>query len=239
MGLFIGTSGWAYPEWRGALYPAGLPQPRFLEHYAGVLTACEVNATFRRIQSAQAIGRWADAVPDGFRFTAKAHRRVSYRKQLAANPDERAFVGEFVESLAPLGSKLGCLMIQFPPFVARDDAGLDDLLGLLPGDLRFACEFQNAEWDVPEVAEHLAARGGTVSMREESGKAPKELPPGPVAYLRLKGRYEDADREALAERLAKEGSSRDVYVFARHKDVPPDDPHTGLGLSRWLIDATR
>jgi uncharacterized protein YecE (DUF72 family) len=234
--LYIGTSGWAYPEWRGTFYPPGLPQPRFLEHYARELTACEINATFRRIQTSAAIARWAQAVPDAFRFTVKAHRRLSYRKQIMADDAERAFVAEFLDSVAPLGNRLGCLMIQFPPFVERDDAGLDELLGLLPGDLRFACEFQNPSWDVPEVAERLAERGGTVSLREESSKAPKELPPGPVAYVRLKGRYEEGEREALADLLVSEGRTRDVYAFARHKDVPGDDPHTGLGLARWLVE---
>jgi uncharacterized protein YecE (DUF72 family) len=237
--LYVGTSGWAYPEWRGAFYPPGLPQARFLEHYARQLTACEINATFRRIQTTNAIARWAESVPEGFKFTAKAHRRLSYRKQLVANEDERAFVGEFTDSLRPLGSSLGCLMIQFPPFVERDDAGLEALLDLLPADLRFACEFQNSEWDSAEVAERVAERGGTVSLREESGTAPERLPPGPLAYIRLKGRYDDRERGALRDLLGSEGRARDVYVFARHKDVPPDDPHTGLGLARWLIGATR
>ena len=235
MGLFIGTSGWAYPEWGGVFYPRGLSRSRFLEHYATELTSCEINATFRRIQTPEAIGRWAEAVPADFRFTAKAHRRLSYRKQLVATAEERAFVGEFLDSLAPLGDRLGGLMIQFPPFVERDAQGLDELLGLLPAGLRFACEFQNPSWDVWEVADRLAERGGTVSLREENGKAPKELPVGPLAYLRLKGRYDDREREALAELLTSEGRERDVYVFARHKDVPADDPHTGLGLARWLV----
>ena len=177
-------------------------------------------------------------MPESFRFAVKAHRRLSYRKQLVANQDERSFVSEFLASLSPLGSKLGCLMIQFPPFVERDDAGLEGLLDLLPAELRFACEFQNAEWDSAEVAERVAERGGTVSLREESGTAPQRLPPGPIAYIRLKGRYNDRERDALRDLLGIEGRARDIYVFARHKDVPPDDPHTGLGLARWLIEAS-
>ena len=51
MSLHIGTSGWAYPEWKPAFYPAGLPQSRFLAHYSAELTSCEINATFYRLQS--------------------------------------------------------------------------------------------------------------------------------------------------------------------------------------------
>jgi uncharacterized protein YecE (DUF72 family) len=43
--LHVGTSGWAYKEWRPAFYPEGMPQARFLSHYASVLGACEINAT--------------------------------------------------------------------------------------------------------------------------------------------------------------------------------------------------
>jgi uncharacterized protein YecE (DUF72 family) len=234
VGVYVGTSGWAYPEWRGAFYPPGLAQRSFLEHYAGELTACEVNATFYRIQSQETVARWAQAVPEGFRFTVKAHRRLSYRKRLPPSAVERAFVSEFLDSLEPLGERLGCLLIQFPPFVERDDAGLEELLGLLPADLRFACEFQHPSWAVDEVTARLAERGGTVCLREERGEVPR-LPPGPLAYVRLKGeRYGDEERDALSKLLASESRARDVYVFARHKDVAPDDPHTGLGLARWL-----
>ena len=30
----VGTSGWQYRDWRGRLYPQGLAQARWLEHYA-------------------------------------------------------------------------------------------------------------------------------------------------------------------------------------------------------------
>jgi hypothetical protein len=107
-------------------------------------------------------------------------------------------------------------------------------------DLPFACELQNASWGGEEVAEALAARGGTVCLREEEGKVPDALAPGPVAYVRLKAdRYDDEARTGLRELFEREAAARDVYVFARHKDVPSDDPHTGVGLARWLVRTTR
>jgi uncharacterized protein YecE (DUF72 family) len=238
--LYVGTSGWAYGEWRGSFYPAGLPQSGFLEHYGRTLTACEVNATFYRIQAAPSVARWAASVPDRFRFAVKAHRRLSYRKQLPADEATELFVHEFLESLAPLGDRLGCLLIQVPPFLERDDSGLARLLDLLPRDLRFACEFHHSSWDTAAVADLLAGEGGTVCVRESEGTAPRALPPGELAYVRLKGtRYADPDRDALLALLVRESRDRDVYVFARHKDVPADDPHTGLGLAQWLVEEGR
>jgi uncharacterized protein YecE (DUF72 family) len=233
--LYVGTSGWSYPEWRGTFYPERLPQSRLLEQYGRTLTACEVNATFYRVQPRSALERWERSVPDEFRFAVKAHRRLTYRRQAAVDDDTAEFARDFLVSLAPLGPKLGCLLIQVPEFVERDDAALGGLLDLLPRMLRFACELQHDSWDVPEVAAMLAERGGTVCVREEGGGVPAGLPPGPIAYVRLKGmHYDDESREALRSLFEREASGRDVYVFARHKEVAADDPHTGPGLARWL-----
>jgi uncharacterized protein YecE (DUF72 family) len=235
--LYVGTSGWAYADWRGTFYPQRLPQSGFLEHYGKMLTACEVNATFYRVQPASALERWNASVPDEFRFTVKAHRRLTYRKNLAVDEGTTAFTGDFLASLVPLRSKLGCLLVQVPEFVERDDAALAALLDLLPGEMRFACELQHGSWDVPQVAAMLAERGGTVCVREEEGGVPEALPPGPLAYVRLKGlHYADEAREGLRALFEREASDRDVYVFARHKDVAADDPHTGPGLACWLIE---
>ena len=81
----------------------------------------------------------------------------------------------------------------------------------------------------------LADRGGTVCVRETEGAVPAALPPGPVAYMRLKGtHYTDNARDALLALLCREARDRDVFVFARHKGVPADDPYTGVGLAGWL-----
>lgn len=235
MALYVGTSGWAYPEWRGALYPAGLPQGEFLEHYGRELTTCEVNATFYRVQSAAALERWRDSVPEGFRFAVKAHRRLTHRRQLVPDAATADFARDFVASLEALGPKLACVLVQVPESLERDDAGLQALLGLLPREMRFACELQHPSWRAEEVEALVAERGGTVCLREEQGAVPAALPPGPLAYVRLKGEhYPDEAREALRAFLEGEAAARDVYAFARHKDVPADDPHTGLGLARWL-----
>jgi uncharacterized protein YecE (DUF72 family) len=235
MALHVGTSGWAYPEWRGSFYPPRLPQSEFLGFYARELGACEVNATFYRAQPASVLERWAAAVPPSFRFTVKAHRRVTYRKQLAPDAATAEFVRDFAASVKPLGGALGCVLLQVPEFAERNDEALGALLDLLPAELPFACEFLHYSWWSPEVVEEVARRGGTTCVREEQGSALAALPPGPVAYVRLKGmHYDDEAKAALLEVIRREARDRDVYVFARHKEVPPDDPHTGLGLARSL-----
>jgi uncharacterized protein YecE (DUF72 family) len=235
MPLLVGTSGWAYPEWRGSFYPERLPQRQFLEHYAEALTACEVNATFYRTQAPSTFERWAGAVPPEFRFAIKAHRRLTFRRNLATVAGDTEFLSEFRASLQPLGEKLGCLLVQFPAYVERDDDALEKVLEALP-PAPFACEFHHPSWWVAAVEERLAERGGTVCIREESGEAPARLAPGPIAYIRLKGeRYADRDREALLDLLVHEASDRPVFAFTKHKEVPPGDPYAGVGLAEWLV----
>ena len=60
----------------------------------------------------------------------------------------------------------------------------------------------------------------------------KHLPPGPLAYVRLRGQqYSEEARGAWLELLQAEGRTRDVFAFAKHKDVPADDPFTGVALA--------
>ena len=47
--LWIGTSGWAYPHWRGVFYPDGLPTARWLAYYARHFRTVELNNSFYRL----------------------------------------------------------------------------------------------------------------------------------------------------------------------------------------------
>jgi uncharacterized protein YecE (DUF72 family) len=237
MAPFVGTSGWAYKEWKGGFYPPDLPLTRFLQHYSQALGACEINATFYRLQSPQTFARWVGATREDFRFAVKAHRRLTHGKFVAPDPARRSFQETFFESLATLGGRLACVLLQFPPYRERDDDGFEQLLGSLPGGLRFAFEFRHESWQSPEVSERIAAAGGTVCFADTSGPPPAALPPGPIAYVRLRSpRYSEAERSAWLVLLRHEAKRRDVYAFAKHEGVPAGDPYTGVGFAQWLAE---
>nr|MBA2600679.1 DUF72 domain-containing protein [Actinomycetota bacterium] len=105
--LYLGTSGWAYREWKPLFYPGELPRSRFLEHYSGVLTACEVNATFYRLQAEGTFTRWNSMTPESFRFAVKAHRRLTHSKSIAMSPEAKGFLDTFLGSIKILGPRLG------------------------------------------------------------------------------------------------------------------------------------
>jgi uncharacterized protein YecE (DUF72 family) len=232
MSLFVGTSGWDYKEWKGGFYPSDLPSRRFLEHYGRELTACEVNTTFYRVPSESSVRAWASSVPDAFRFAVKAHRRLTHRKQIQPAGE---FLNEFLESIAPLGDRLACMLIQFPEFVEQDLGALEELVSGLSAELPFACEFRHPSWSSAAVEEAVAAHGGTVCLAETEGHVPDRLPAGRIAYVRLRAqRYEPEARDGWLTLLQGEAENRDVFAFAKHKDVPAGDPFTGVGLAQWL-----
>ena len=62
----IGCSGWSYDDWRGVLYPDGLPQRRWLERYAEVFDTVELNATFYRLPKEKTVRDWVVRCPTIF-----------------------------------------------------------------------------------------------------------------------------------------------------------------------------
>jgi len=234
--LHVGTSGWAYPEWKPAFYPATLPQKGFLAYYAGELTACEINATFYRVQSESTVTRWAAETPPGFRFAVKAHRRLTHSRVLPPGEGAGEFLERFLESLTGLGDRLGVVLLQFPATRRRDDGVLADLLACLPPGLPVALEFRNDSWDDDAVTDRIAAAGGTVCVSETVGAVPGRLPPGPVAYVRLRAEhYSDEARAGWRDLLERESDDRQVFAFAKHEGVPAGNPHAGVGLAQWLV----
>lgn len=232
----MGTSGWAYPEWKPAFYPQGLPQARFLEHYTSVLTACEVNATFYRLASSSTVERWGAVAPPAFRFAVKAHRRLTHTATLPPAGGGDEFLERFLESLTGLGRALGVVLFQFPPSRKRDDGALHDLLACLPRALPVALEFRHDSWDGADVEDRVASHGGTVCVSDRDGSTPERLPPGPLAYVRLRGENYSAEaRSAWRHLLESEAATRPVYAFAKHEGVPAGDPFAGVGLAQWLV----
>ena len=128
-----GMGGWLYAPWRGTFYPKGLKQADELAYAASHVTSIEINATHYRLQSPKSFRKWADAAPDGFKFSVKGPRLVTQQKVLA---DTGKFIERFFASgLAELGDKLGPVLWQFPPFKRFHEADFAKFLEHLPHEL--------------------------------------------------------------------------------------------------------
>ncbi len=217
MTLFLGTSGFAYPEWCGIFYPESFSSARMLPFYAERFPSVEINYTYRKVPAEGTIRRWAGQVPDGFRFTLKANMRISHIKRLR---DVEGDVKEFVDLARLLGDRLGVILVQLPPTLEHDPRLLEDFLGTLPTDVRFAMEFRHPSWAA--AREMLAARGVVwcVAETDEHPADPSALPPGPFVYLRLrKEAYGDDELGAWARSIGGAlDEGRDVYCYFKHED---------------------
>jgi hypothetical protein len=123
--FWIGTSGYAYKQWKGRFYPETLPDAEMLRYYGTRFSGVEINYTFYRFASVRQLQSWAKEVPDHFTFTLKAPRRVTHELRLRDAADMAA---DFCETARALKQKLGALLFQLPPFLKRDTPRLSQAL---------------------------------------------------------------------------------------------------------------
>jgi uncharacterized protein YecE (DUF72 family) len=214
--VFAGTSGFAYPSWKPEFYPADLPSKKFLEYYATRLNSTEINYTFMRLPAAKSLGEWVECTPSSFRFSLKAHRRITHMSRLK-NCD--SFVEVFLKAIDPLRvvGRLGVVLFQLPPNFKCDVDLLRDFLTLLPGDIRFAFEFRNEGWLSQPVYDVLHAKGICLCLAESEKLVVPDVITAPFVYFRLrKPEYDSSERAAIAERVC----ALDVqsFVYFKHED---------------------
>jgi uncharacterized protein YecE (DUF72 family) len=213
--LYLGTSGFAYPEWKGGFYPGGLKDADMLSFYAGRFPSVEINYTFRRSPAPATLARWAESTPEGFRFTLKAHQRITHTRRLANTDTE---VSDFLDRARTLGPRLGPILFQCPPTLQFDRPRLEAFLAYLPPTLRYAMEFRHASW---EEARPLLDEQGVAWCFAETDDTPDASPilSTPFAYLRLrKDQYADGDLARWAERIGTAlAQGDDVYAYFKHE----------------------
>jgi len=218
--LFAGTSGFAYPAWKPAFYPAKLPAKEFLAYYSGRLNCVEINYTFRRLPAASTLEAWVGATRAGFVFAVKANMRITHILRLK-NADQATQI--FFKAIDPLRSarRLGPILFQLPPQMKRDDALLAAYLETLPRDLRYAFEFRHPSWLVEEVYAELRRHNVSLCLAESEKLEVPEVITADFVYYRLrKPEYTDADVNAMAAR-SKEllAAGRDLYLMFKHEDT--------------------
>jgi uncharacterized protein YecE (DUF72 family) len=218
---YVGTSGFAYKQWKPGFYPEKLKAADMLRYYAERLPSVEINNTFYRMPSPKLVAGWRDETPESFRFTLKAPQRITHVAKLAGAAE---LVERFLDAARTLGPRRGCLLFQCPPWLRYEASRLDDFLAVLPdGGLRFAMEFRHESWDVPEVKAKLAARNvAWCTVDGDEGVPRVERTAATFVYLRLRrSAYDDRLLDAWSTALAAvvDGGA-DAYVYFKHEDDP-------------------
>jgi uncharacterized protein YecE (DUF72 family) len=214
--LAVGTSGFAFPEWRGAFYPADIRDRQMLGFYATQLGTVEINYTVRRVPTEKTLHGWLEATPDTFTFALKANQRITHFARLGDTDAARSFV----QLAGTLGERLGPILIQCPPNFSLDLERLEGFLGGIPHGPRYAFEFRHASW---LAAKPLLADRGAAWVVTETDDAPyqgDDLGGRRFAYLRLrKTAYREDEMGGWASRIDRARiDGTDVFCYVKHED---------------------
>ena len=215
--IWVGTSGYNYPEWKGSFYPEDLPPAKMLPYYAARLPTVEINYTFYRMPTEKLVTGWAAQTPSPYKLTLKAPRRITHDSRLRGCGD---LVRGFCAVAGSLGDKLGALLFQLPPSAKKDLVLFDAFLDELPPKAPAAFEFRHTSWLDDEVYDRLGARGLALCVADSERLSTPVRTTADYAYFRLRDEgYTPADIARWAKIIAEKATEcRDVFVYFKHEE---------------------
>jgi uncharacterized protein YecE (DUF72 family) len=217
MQLFVGTSAFSEPKWKGKFYPPKLPQKEMLPYYAQHFAAVEINSTFYKMPVASDLAAWTAQVPRNFRFALKSPQTITHRKRLkdTAEPTKQLF-----EVAASLKNHLGPILFGLPPNFKIDLPRLEAFLKLVPREAKVAFEFRHASWFDDEVFDCLRKhRAALCIAHTDDFPKPEFIATTTWGYVRL--RREKYSKKDLAKWVAQIQSQswNEAHVYFKHEDT--------------------
>jgi uncharacterized protein YecE (DUF72 family) len=228
--IWVGTSGYNYPEWKGSFYPKDLSAAKMLPYYAARFPTVEINYTFYRMPNEKLCAGWAAQTPAPYKLTLKAPRRITHDSRLK---NVGALVASFCQVAGTLGDKMGALLFQLPPNLKKDLALFDAFLAELPPKAPGAFEFRHDSWFDEDVFSRLQARNLALCIADSEKLSAPVRVTADYAYFRLRDEgYQKDDIARWADTIARATEScRDVFVYFKH-----EDEGKGPEFARLLMD---
>lgn len=190
-----------------------------LAYYGERLNSVEVNTTFYRTLTPETVASWVSAVPPAFRFSVKAHRRITHNRRM---PNLEGAVAAMAEVIDGFGERLGPVLFQFPPTAPYDEGRIERIAAVVPAHWWLAFQFRHRSWHTTAVAERVEGLGAAFCHGDG------EPEPGPVGrgsfiYLRLRREaYSPQRLSAWTRRLrAYRTEGRDVFTYFKHESAAP------------------
>ncbi len=192
--ILLGTCGWSYKEWEGVFYPKKNIESK-LRAYSRIFKTAEIDSTFYRNPTKGTVMGWLRYSPPDFVFTAKLPKTITHDNMLGLKKEVKADLEVFLDLMRPLllGGKLGCLLIQLPPKYSYNPENLEAFFGMLDPTFRYAVEFRNVTWILPETKtfELLKQYGVAYTIVDEPLLPPEVHLTTDFAYFRWHGRGDD------------------------------------------------
>ena len=230
--IWIGTSGYNYPEWKGSFYPSDLAAAKMLPYYAARFPTVEINYSFYRLPNEKMVAAWAAATPPAFRLTLKAPKRITHDRRLRDCAD---LVKAFCDVAGTLGDKLGVLLFQLAPNFRKDLDVFDAFLADLPPGARAAFEFRHPSWLDDDVYERLRRRNLALCVADTEKLSTPVVPTADYGYFRLRDEGYTPDAIARWAAVMREHAAgwTDTYVYFKHEEAGKG-PEFAAALMREL-----
>jgi len=227
----IGTSGWTYDGWRGPFYPRDVAKKNWLASYARQFPTAEINGSFYRTPSLEAVRGWRDQTPREFLFAWKASKFITHWKRLTESCENSIALME--TRLKVLSPKVGAVLFQLPPQFPKNRERLASFLQILPRRHRYAFEFRHKSWYDNDVIDLLREHDVALCFSDHhDAPSPWEITARHV-YVRghgPTGRYKNHYPETTLRRWAREiakwkrqGRTVFVYFDNDQKSAAPRD----------------
>ena len=216
---WVGTSGFAFPEWKPSFYPKGVPSKDFLSYYASKFDSVEIDGTFYRTPKENVIEAWKRNTPEDFRFALKGNQVITHWQRLKVPSPS---LDRWLNAISSLGPRLGIALYQLPANFKADLERLGSFLEALPPSIPAAMEFRHDSWFVDECYRLLEQHKIALCVHDsDEGTTPIRLT-APVTYVRLRrSEYPDELRTEWTNRIRDwVADGVEVFAYIKHEDNP-------------------
>jgi uncharacterized protein YecE (DUF72 family) len=189
-----------------------------LEAYSTKLNSVEINSSFYHTPTQNITSKWANSTKEDFRFSFKANRRITHIKKLL---NVSADTGAFFNGVKPVGEKLGCVLVQLPPYMKQDYDTLEAFLKQKTESIRLTLEFRHSSWFDAKLKQVLSRYGAALCVADTEDMEPVFEKTADFTYARLrKDRYSKRELENWAEKLAKFAEDSDhCFIYFKHDET--------------------
>ena len=235
--IYIGTSVYDYPEWKGVFYPNVISRDDFLEYYSSVFNTVELNFTFYNIPDKDRMDNFILRSKRRLDFAVKVNKALTHEKR----PKWETVAQQFMEGIDPLifNKKLAALLFQLPPYFGYTKENriyLASILDYFKG-LPLVVEFRNNEWNKESVYEGMMKRNISIANVRMPSLIPynnQMVTPfvGGIAYVRMHDRIAYSEEQManflpIIHQAVREGRKVMIY-FAKYAD------DAGIGNAQLL-----
>jgi len=216
--FWVGVSGFSYASWKGVFYPADTKSNQMLQAYAAKLNSVEVNSSFYHVPTKATTSKWGTSTPQEFRFSFKTNRKITHFMKLKGTKEE---FGYFLEGLKPIEGKLGCVLVQLPPYMKQDYETLETFLAEKPKRFSIAVEFRHASWFSDKLNKLLSKYDAALCVADTEDMKPSFEHTANFAYARLRrNTYSKNELKEWSQRLLKFADDmEECFVYFMHDET--------------------